>query len=408
LVLGYSATLNPVGAEWLAPALLLAAGLVAPRFAGSVRRWLVRWGTAVGVALLPLLPTWWVLAHGLGSPDLVPGAGAAPPGVTYGINSAQFLGAIDPYLFRPQDVWLSPVPVLRAELAVLLTVGLALLFIFGRFTLGNRLEPARAFLVGGVAATIGWLALVWAGSAGGVLARPAEITSVAELSIWLFTLYALIATVPLSFALERTVRAYRVSTPSRPETYRASEERRRTVPTGPRREIAWLVPATVALLIVLPGAVLTPTQLAPVLTSLYTDFGNVTAADFDLLSFAGAHLPDGARVLVAPGSAGEFLPAYAPKVVLVYPMVPGWSWLNASYSLVVRELTNATLDLAGTFAMRTLGVGFIIVTQANTMLWPAFSPAPLEGQPGSFAVLFHEGDAYLFSVRWAVPASAGA
>jgi hypothetical protein len=398
LVLGYSATLNPVGAEWLLPALLIAAALVVPRFAGSLRRWLGRWATALGVALLPLLPSWWVLGGGLGSPDLVPGAGAPPSGAAYGINSAQFVGAIDPYLFRSQDVWLSPLPALRLELAVLLTLGLALVFLFGRSVLGSGLGPTRAFLVGGLAATIGWLVLAWAGSIGGSLARPAELTSVAELSIWLFTLYALIATLPLWIALRRAVRALARPTPFVPSRFGRRPSEGLSGRTRPRNELAWLFPAAAAILILLPGAVLTPTQLPPVLANLYNDFGNVTAADFDLLSFAGAHLPNGARVLVAPGSAGEFLPVYAPRAVLLFPMVPGWAWLNASYGLVIRELTNATLDPAGMSAVRVLGVQFIVVTQANTVLWPAFSPVPLLGDASTFAVLFHEGDAYLFTL----------
>ena len=149
-------------------------------------------------------------------------------------------------------------------------------------------------------------------------------------------------------------------------------------------------------MIVVPGVALTPTELPPVLSELYHDFGNVSAADFALLSYAGAHLPAGARVLIAPGSAAGFLPGYAPDLVLVYPLVPGWEWLNSSYRVVVSQLTNATLNATGVAALASLDVGYIIVTGNNTVLWPPFSPAPLLAEPGAFPLVWSEGDAYLF------------
>jgi len=397
LVLGYSAALNPVGAEWLAPALLVMAAITVPRGAGSPALWLARWGTAVGSALLALIPTWYVLGQGLASPGYVPGT-RSPASTPLSTASSQFIGSVDPYLFRPQDVWLSPVPVLRAELALLLTVGLALVFLFGRATLGSRLERIRNFLVGGLVATFGLLGLDWAGSQGGVLGHLSSVVSESEASIWLFTIYALIAALPLALALEWAVRA---KGPVGPAPERAPRRRSWRLDGNSRRAAAAL-PVVIALVVVVPGGVLTPVQLAPVLSTLYTSFGNVTGADFDLLAYAGTHLPDGARVLVAPGSAGEFLPAYDPTAVVLFPMLPGWDRFNASYSLVVSELTNATFNLRGALALNALDVQYVIVTQANSILWPAFSPLPFL-QGGFYSVLFAEGDAYLF----ALPTPAG-
>lgn len=389
LVLGYSAALNPVGAQWLAPALLIMGVFAVPRLAGSARHWLARWGTAVLTALVPLVPTWLVLAQGLLVPGYVPGGGPSPARAL-GIGFAQFVGSVDPYLFGARDVWLSPLPALRAEIALLFTVGLALLFLAGRATLGPRFEPVRAFLIGGIVATMGLLGVEWAGPLGGPLALVAEGSSGPEASIWLFTFYALIATLPLALALEWAVRANRWEPPA-PVQGPLPKARR----LGRHREaLAGVLPFVIALVIVVPAAVLTPTQLPAVLTTLYTDFGNVTGADFDLLSYAGGHLPPGARVLVAPGSAGEFLPAYDPTVVLLYPMLPGWTRVNASYTLIVSELTNGTLDAPGRAALRELDVGFVVVTEANSVLWPAFSPTPLLRDP-SFHVLFAEGRALL-------------
>jgi hypothetical protein len=399
LMVGYSAAMNPVGAEWLMPGLLLMALMARPRWAGSARRWLTRWSTAVVCALVPLLPTWYVVARGVGTPGYLPGSGssaATPPGVELG----RFIGWVDPFLFRPTDVALSPVPVLRAELALLLTIGVALLLFAGRRSLGERFATVRDFLLAGVLVILALLVVNWVGSTGNGRSVLGLIVSSSEASIWLFTFFSLIATLPLVLVLEVGARGFR-----RAESRTAPDLTPPDLPTARRRaDRAVVVPVVLALVILLPGLALTPTQLAPTLTTLYTDFGNVTADDFDLLSYVGTHVPGGARVLVAPGSAGEFLPAYDPTAVLLYPMLPGGTHVNASYALVVRQLTNGTLTTTGQEALEILGVEFILVTQNNSILWPAFSPLPLESS--AFPELFAEGDAYLFEVRGAGPPGA--
>jgi len=142
------------------------------------------------------------------------------------------------------------------------------------------------------------------------------------------------------------------------------------------------------------GVAVTATGLPQYDGMLYDAFGNVTHADFDLLTWAGTNLPAGARVLVAPGSAAGFLPGYAPGAVVLFPMARGLS-VNASYALVVGELTNGTLDADGEGAMAALSVGYVAVTAANSILYPPFYPEPLLGNPG-YVPVFHEGDAYLF------------
>ena len=64
---------------------------------------------------------------------------------------------------------------------------------------------------------------------------------------------------------------------------------------------------------------------------------------------------------------------------------------------VVRELTNGTLDAAGLAALAALNVSFIAVTMNNTVLWPAFEPAPLLARAAAFPLVWHEADAYLFA-----------
>jgi hypothetical protein len=393
LLAGYSAAMNPTGAEWLFLTLLIAGGFARPAFGGRLSSWFLRWATALAVTLLGIAPTIYILALGRSSPGFVPGAAAAPAGYPVGIGTSQFLGSIDPFLFRTGDVQLSPVPALRLELALLLILGLAALLLIARSSaLGRYFESFRLLAGGAVAATIGLLAVLWWASTGfGPAVSFSRLTSAGELSAWLFTMYVFIATVPLILALERFHGALAppvASEPPRRRVPRLGAYR----PSIPRT----LFPLAVALVVVIPGVALTPTALSPLWTKQYHELGNVTSDDFALLEYAGSNLPAGARVLVAPGSAGDFLPGYATNLVILYPLVPGWPWINASYRVVVDELSNATLDSQGLGAMAALDVQYIVVTGNSTILWPAFSPLPLEADPGAFAELFHQGDAYLF------------
>ena len=397
LLTGYSAALNPVGAQWLLLALPVAALLARPRFGGRARAWFARWGVAVGGALIGIVPSLYVLALGRSNSGFVPGAAAPAAGTPTGITESQFLGAVDPFLFGPSDTGLSPIAALRLEIALLIVVGLAILFLVDRpSALGRYFEAFRLFLAGAVVALVGLLAVLWLASTG---FRPAVllgwVSSSAELSTWLFALFGLVAAVPLALAFERFVgwlrRARRSPTgvPEGPPPARPARP--------PRSVYRVLVPMAVALVIVVPGVVLTPTELPPALSGIYHDFGNVTQADFELFGYAGAHLPAGARVLVAPGSAGQFLAGYCPDIVLLYPMAPGFETVNASYELLLRDLPNGTLDAADSGALTVLQVGYIVVTGNSTTLWPAFSPRPFLADPGSYPELFHEGDAYLFA-----------
>jgi hypothetical protein len=397
VMVGYSAALNPVGAEWLVPTILIVGVLAWVRDVRAAVRWLLRWVALVAAALIALVPTLDVLAQGWSNPASTPGAGVPPAGARLGITVAQFFGGMDPYLFRATDVWLSPIPALRAELAILLTVGLVLLVLALRFNGVRQVVGAlpRFFIAGGAVIVVGMALVLAATYTGGLVVRLANLTSAAELSIWLFTFYTFVAAVPLVLLLEHA-RAPGTAAPPAIDPHGSTARPPRGRPAGGLR----MAPLAVGLAIVLivPGAVLSGTSLPPVLNGLYASVGNVTSDDLALLEYAGAHLPSGARVLVAPGSAAEFLPGYAPDIVLLYPMVPGWPWINASYTLVVSQLTNGTLDPHGVQALDYLGVNDILVTQRNTVLWPAFSPGPFLGNPNAYPLEFHEGDAYLFEV----------
>jgi len=366
---------------------------------GAARRWLGRWLSAVAAALVPIVPTGYVLAHGIHSPGFVPGAGAARPGALVGVSWANFIGSVDPYLFRATDVTLSPSPWLRGELAILLTAGLAVLLLAPRVLGGLRLDRFRRWFVAAAVVLIGVMAVSVTAAAGWAPARTLDaVTSAGELSIWLFVWYGFVAALPLAIAFDR-IGAWIHAAPSTAPARRVPPPASRHGRAGrlPAARAIW--PIVLALAIVVPGIALTPAQVAPTLATLYGDFGNVTADDFALLAYLGGHLPAGARLLVAPGSAAEFAPAYCANLTMLYPMVPGWPTLNDSYALVVRELTNDTLDSAGLAAMAILHVQYVAVTGANTVLWPPFASAPLRADPGRFTLLFHAGPDDLFGVR---------
>ena len=393
LLLGYSAAVNVTGAEWLLLALLLLGASARPAFAGRPAAWFGRWATTVALALVAGIPSLYLLLEARRAPSALAGALSAAPGASVGINAAAWVGSVDPFLFRPNDVELSPIPLVRLELAVLLVFGaVALLWWATERRRENPWSEFSRWATAAILALLLWLGVeVAAGVAGSPLRSLAFISSAAQFSLWLFTVFGLVAAVPLALALERlepgggTAEAGPVRSRGRPgaSSWRA------------------LLPVAFVVVLVAPAVALTPTSLGSVLSQTYDDFGNVSAADFGLFDYATAHFAPGERVLVAPGSAGEFLPGYARGIVLLFPMAPGTTWRNASYALVVRELTNGTLDLAGREALAELDVDLIVVTGNNTVLWPAFWVAPLRaaevGPTPTFPVVWDEGDAWVFN-----------
>lgn len=397
---GYSAAINPVGAQVLFVLLPVSALFVIPRFAGETSRWFARWAAAIGVALAFVLPTLYVLAQGHGSYGYVPGAPSPPSGASSGLSFAQFLGAIDPFLFRSGDQMLSPLPLLRAELAVLLIVGALLVFVpLWSPPKDFPIRTLRIFFAAGVVVLVGFLSIELAAAYHLPAAQAvAYLTSGAEVSILLFVWMTALATVPLVLLFQslRELPPLRGPAESPSQAAYSNEGRARGPQRAPGQAQVFVALGVSALLLV-PGIALTGVSLPGDLHEIYQALGNTTAADFDLLAYAQTHVPSGSRVLVAPGSAAQFLPGYVAGIVLLYPLVPGWMWLNQSYNLLRTELSNGTLSSAGFAAIASLQVDYVAVTGNTTVLWPPFSPVPLLSS-SEFTLLFHENDAYLFAV----------
>ena len=386
LVAGYAAALSPVGIGWWLLALPVVGGL-APlaRWGGAARRWFARYFVALAAALVPVSLSLVVVLSGLGHIGFAPtqpGVGTIAP---VGLGAPQIVGYVDPFLFGGTAVWLSPFPVLRAELAVLLVAGLLLLILRPAWFRSLPLLPSLA--AAGGASALAWFALEGLAS---VHVRAFELlaplTNGDELAELLSTVYAIVATVPI-LALLASPR--RVPSPA---------------PLGLHRRRRWAVSPSatgtiaVGLLLLVPGIAVTATQLPSSEHAVYESFGNVSASDFAMLHWASSQLPAGARVLVAPGSAAEFLVAYAPSVQVLYPMVEGFEYPNNTYRDLLDELTNGTLAPNGTTDLGILDADYIAVTGANTVLANPFSPAPLLADPSLFQLVFQSGDAYVFAL----------
>jgi hypothetical protein len=389
LLAGYAAALNPVGVSWWLLALPVAAGLtLGARWAGNARRWFARYAGVLAVSTVPILPSLAGILGGLGHLGFSqgePGVGTIAP---VGLSGSQILVYVDPFVFRSNDAWLSPFLSLRIEIALLLVIGALLLLLRPSFA-GDRSFLARFALAGVFSAAV-WFLVEWLASAG---SRPfgdlAPLTSGGELSEMLFTVFVVVALLPVAVLLEWPTEA-----PSAPRERAAPPRGHSPLPTA---TLALLV----ALLLFVPPVAVTATEFPSSVGNLYGSFGNVSADDFALLAWAPSHLPAGARVVVAPGSAAEFLPAYAPGLRVLYPMVVGFDYPNATYRDLVRELTNATLAPNATADLRILDADFVAVTARNSVLGAPFSVAPLLADPTEFPMVFHSGDAYVFAVEGA-------
>lgn len=158
-----------------------------------------------------------------------------------------------------------------------------------------------------------------------------------------------------------------------------------------------------ALVIIAPlssGAVVTALDSPPYLGELATRLANVTPGDLAALEWA-ASLPPCSNVLVAPGSAAQFLPAYA-EVRVTYPMNPPPH--SPAYREAVQNLSWGNYTTSVQADLLSLGVTEVFVTGQSTALWRAFEPAPfIAAGPEYFELLYSNGDAYVFEF---VPGSA--
>jgi hypothetical protein len=397
LLLGITASLSVVEAELL---LLLVPITVLVRHPWSTRT-LVAWGSRgfalVAVGLLFIvrsligIAVWWNYpAH-----VLTPSSGSQLQSAMS--QNGSFVGLVDPFLFRPQDVWLSPFPILKVELALLLVVGILLLGVsagfFGWPVRTYRLPEffsaslLRHLTVGiiGCWVAIGVVELGVSGLLSVTIQAP--FTNIDELSILLFVFYTAVATLPLVIATE-----YLVTHVDKELDHHVS-----TLPPPHRHSRDRTLPSTVILAVfvvacpLVSGAIDTAVQAPSYLGSIVNDLANVTSGDIAALDWAKVNLPPCSGVFVAPGSAGQFLPSYA-DVRLIFPMDPRPS--NASYTSALDDLIGGNYTNVVKADLLELNVTEVFVTGQTNTLWKPILPAPLE-ESADFQVLFHDEDAYV-------------
>lgn len=393
-MLAVLASLSVVAAELLVPLLLVLALL---RSASNRQHWFP-WTLASLLAgamgLLGVIPSLVGMVVWHAYPDHVltaTGGGFLPPASGPVNPLGTFTGLADPFLFRPQDVWLSPFPLLKGELALLLAGGLILVGVrllrphppvvdFLRRRTARHLTGFAVVALGAVGV------LVVSGSPSSPLSVLAGLSSAGELSILLFLAYTGIAAVPLVGVVEWLAHAPRTS----PDPVRPAHRRR--PPPGRGREGAALLLGTALLAGSMgSGLVVSAVNAPPYLGAIVHDLANVTEGDLEALRWS-ASLPPCSRVFVAPGSAGQFLPAYA-HVQVVYPMNPAPE--NGSYQRAEVNLTQGEITSSLLADLRALGVTEVFVTGETNVLYPAIPPGPLEAS-AAFRELYHEEDAYVF------------
>jgi hypothetical protein len=325
----------------------------------------------------------------------------AAPVSPYQFGTRLVTGELDPFVLWKAK--LSPFPAVSIELQLLLAVGIVLLLIRA----GTPRSPLRDLV------SSRFTHLVAAGTASGLLVvafllgttvpgSPVQeeglLASLVESSEILFFFFCLIALVPLIAAvgLLRTAQhstAERVDpgavppidpAPGAPPSVRFPARRPSSA-------------ATIALVLVLlvplgSGAYTSVVDGPGYLHSAVTLTANVTTSDQDALRWAGTNLPACSRVLVAPGSAAEFLPEFA-RVSVVYPMLP--APVNLSYSLVVAALILGEYNSTLRSELVQLDVTEVFGTGMSSASYLPFDLQPLASS-SDFHLLFHEGDATIY------------
>jgi hypothetical protein len=374
---------------------------------GSLKAVAGRWLVTSAITVLFLSRSILGVVLWRGYPGYILSDAGSPPYVTLpatlltpSLTYRSVTGELDPFVLWKYK--LSPIASMSLLLAILVGVGLVLLAVRlmsrgpgDRWGLPDRM--VRTILLGAIT-TFATTALILIAGVGGFPLSVQTLTNVEEFSIVLFVFYELIALLPLVTSLGVLASSYPGSAKKdpapAPRVVRVHLFRRLGRPVGgpPPR---WKTALAVGCLLVTFGlgtgttVLLVPNYLHDHVQS----FANVTSGDLAALEWAGGGgLPGCSRVLVAPGSAAEYLPEYGEAHVLFPAFPPSY---NLSYVTAVAALTDGVYNSSVRADLVQLEVTEVFVTGPNSVEFPAFQSAPLLGST-DFSVVFHDDDAYVF------------
>ena len=325
---------------------------------------------------------------------------AFTPSNEYGpLNARLVQGELDPLV--PWKAKLSVFPWVSVELQVLLVVG-GILAGWAWWTKSPRgLESSLSrfgadLLIGIVALAVLVALLLPSALPGSAAAMLRSFTNLDQTSYLLFTFYSALCTFPLVVGIS-WVTAHREnpsSTVSRDRLAPAQLDGHRAGRSRPgTRRPAVMALAVVAMVVVISiGAGFSVLDGPGYIQQNVGKTSNVTPGDVAALEWAGANLPSCSAVLVAPGSAGQFLPEYA-TLHVVFPMNPVPQ--NGSYISVVNDLTQGVYTNTTRTSLESLGVTEVLVTGQTSVTYLPFLAAPLNNS-SDFSLLFLSGDALMF------------
>jgi hypothetical protein len=366
--------------------------LVHWRSSPHLARWMLRAAVVGGIAVAWVSRSLWELSAP--NPSAYSAVTATSP---FDLQLVQ--GALDPFVvFKPL---ISPFPSVAVLLQILLGAGLALAV----YSLVKRSRTGfwsfryllRTDLLAGTVMAFGMtVVLLLTDLPGTVPQRLREASNLPEGTVVLMLFYSALALLPLLAALAFLVRYYgssseRAMNGRRPLLRRPFTVDRDVVGRGK----GYLAGAVAILVISLPLALGAAVTLSDGTSSIQQNVdktSNVTSSDVAALQWAGSTLPPCSRVLVAPGSAGQFLPEYA-TVGVVFPMNPVPT--NASYVDAVAYLTHGQYSAQTRSDLLALSITEVFVTGPTSVSYPAFQAAAFQGSP-DFVLEFESDDAMIF------------
>lgn len=331
-----------------------------------------------------------------------PVTGARAPVTPSALTPRDLVALLNPFAFGTGNIWVSPIPVLHGEIAILLVGGVALALLGTKaWALVSDAEVQRLVL-GAASGLVGAAALVVATNAtlGGALS---DVANISETTLVFVTAEGIVG----GWCLGVLLRSMRLS------LSQADAKDPPHVP-APKRSFSAVLVATFLVVVMIVPVVESAQAVPSEMNSSAFRVSNVTDADIAALNFLAGE-PTGA-VLVAPGSAANFLPAFVPDP-LIFPLVGiggGVGFLagnmgpggvpfsgpvsNLTYQTVIEELTTGNMTSALPSQLSALNVRYVVVTGESTTLFSPFLPGPLLSDPSEFRLIFSQGDAYVFSV----------